>query len=190
MKHVPKKAIVVMDEAYFEFAQERKDYPNSLKDGGHGNVITLRTFSKAYGLAGLRIGYALGHRDLIAYIAKVKRPFDPGSLAQRGALMALKDQGHLERTISHNKRQYQRTLKFLTEKQFNPIPSATNFITFKTSSQKTCEWMNEELLNRGVIVRPLASNGMPEYIRLSLGTEEEMAHFERAMEEILKKEVS
>ena len=184
MSHVPSHVLVILDEAYFEFAKVRSDYPDSM-DYRYDNVITLRTFSKAYGLSGIRIGYGFGHEDLISNLHKVKLPFEPGVIAQMGALGAIFDKPHLRRTIVNNIKRYEETFEFLTKHNFNPIPSATNFICFKTGSEEASRYMFEELLNHGVIIRQLKANEMPDYVRVSLGTKKEMKHFFKAMEEIL-----
>lgn len=184
MTFVPQHTLVILDEAYFEFARGTFDYPDSM-DYRYDNVITLRTFSKAYGLAGIRVGYGFAHDDLITNLTKVKLPFEPSMVAQLGACGAIEDYPHLERTIANNQKRYQELWNFLTTKSFKPIPSATNFITFKTGSAEASEYLFQELLNRGVIIRPLRTNEMPEFVRVSLGTKKEMQHFYEAMEEIL-----
>lgn len=184
MKHVPDHVLVILDEAYFEFAREAGDYPNSM-DYRYDNVITLRTFSKAYGLSGIRIGYGFGHEDLIANLHKVKMPFEPGLIAQMGALGAIFDKPHLKRTVVNNRRRYQELFEFLTKHEFNPIPSAANFIAFKTGSEEASRYMFDKLLDHGVIIRQLKANEMPDFVRVSLGTKKEMSHFFKAMENIL-----
>lgn len=184
MEHVPDHVLVILDEAYFEFAREKEDYPDSMQYR-YDNVITLRTFSKAYGLAGIRVGYGFGHEDLIANLTKVKLPFEPNLLAQNGAWGALEDQDHLNRTIHNNNLMYEKTFNFLKSIGFDPVESITNFIMFKTGSAEASEWLFNELLNRGVIIRPLRANEMPEYVRVSLGVPTEMDHFFKAMNEIL-----
>lgn len=184
MAHVPSHVLVILDEAYFEFAKVRSDYPDSM-DYRYDNVLTLRTFSKAYGLSGVRIGYGFGHEDLIANLHKVKLPFEPGVIAQEGALGAIFDKPHLRRTIVNNIRRYEETFEFLTKHQFNPIPSATNFICIKTGSSEASDYLFEQLLNYGVIIRKLIANEMPDYVRISLGTKKEMKHFYESMEKIL-----
>lgn len=186
MKHVPSHTIVILDEAYFEFANHQWDYPDSM-NYRYDNVITLRTFSKAYGLSGIRCGYGFGHDYLIGNLHKVKLPFEPSLIAQKGAFGALKDYPHLVRTLENNKIQYQELIKFLTAKGFNPIPSVTNFVTIKTGSEEKSLFLYNELLNHGVIIRPLRANLMPDHIRISLGTPEEMTHFYQAMEDVLPK---
>lgn len=184
MAHVPNHVLVILDEAYFEFAAGKEDYPNSM-DYRYDNVLTLRTFSKAYGLAGIRIGYGFGHEDLIANLSKVKLPFEPGLIAQMGAAGAIHDKPHLRRTIVNNQRRYKETFEFLTKHEFNPIKSVANFIAFKTGSNEASTYMFEKLLDHGVIIRQLKANEMPDYVRVSLGKKSEMSHFFKAMEDIL-----
>jgi histidinol-phosphate aminotransferase len=184
MKYVPAHTIVILDEAYFEFAQSTWDYPDSMKYR-YDNVITLRTFSKAYGIAGIRVGYGFAHENFIAALHKVKLPFEPNLIAQKGALGALGDYNHLERTIRNNTKRYYETLKFLDKKDFKPIRSITNFICFKTGSEQASDYLFDKLLDEGVIIRPLKANMMPEYVRVSIGLKEQMIHFFEAMEKIL-----
>lgn len=184
MQHVPPHVLVILDEAYFEFAHATSDYPNSM-DYRYDNVLTLRTFSKAYGLSGIRIGYGFGHEDLIGNLTKVKLPFEPGLIAQMGALGAIFDKPHLRRTVVNNQRRYVETFDFLTKHEFNPIKSVANFICFKTGSEEASRYMFDKLLDHGVIIRQLKANEMPEFVRVSLGTRKEMKHFFSAMEEVL-----
>ena len=186
MEHVPENVLVILDEAYFEFAINHWDYPDSM-EYRYDNVITLRTFSKAYGIAGIRVGYGFGHESLIQNLHKVKLPFEPNMIAQAGAVGALKDKNHLERTVRNNIKRYYETLKFLDSKGLKPIPSVTNFIMFKTGSFDASEFLFNELLNHGVIIRPLRANEMPEYVRVSIGLKQEMQHFFDAMEQVLPK---
>ena len=184
MQFVPKHTIVILDEAYFEFAQSTWDYPDSMKYR-YDNVITLRTFSKAYGLGGIRVGYGFANEEFIAALHKVKLPFEPSLIAQKGAIGALKDYPHLERTIRNNTKRYYETLKFLDQRNFRPIRSITNFISFRTGSEAASDHLFNELLNRGVIIRPLKANKLPDWVRVSIGLKEEMKHFFSAMDDIL-----
>ena len=184
MEHVPGHVLVVLDEAYFEFAREVQDYPDSMTYR-YDNVITLRTFSKAYGLSGIRVGYGFGHEDLISNLSKVKLPFEPNLIAQMGAVGALDDQPHLDRTLGLNKELRSECLVFLKECGFSPIPSITNFLTFKTGSFEASQFLFESLLEKGVIIRPLKANEMPDFVRVSIGTKEEMDHFYNAMNDVL-----
>lgn len=184
MEFVPKHTIVILDEAYFEFARGSWDYPDSMKYR-YDNVLTLRTFSKAYGLSGVRVGYGFGHETLIEALHKVKLPFEPSLIAQKGAIGALKDYPHLERTLRNNTKRYYEILKFLDKKDFNPVRSITNFVCFKTGSTEASDYLFEKLLDEGVIIRPLKANNMPDWVRVSIGLKEEMKHFFQAMEKIL-----
>lgn len=185
MEKVPDHCIVILDEAYFEFAKDAADdYPDSM-DYRYDNVITLRTFSKAYGLSGIRCGYGFAHEYFIKNLTKVKLPFEPNKLAQTGALGALNDQPHLQRTLRKNKKLYQKTFDYLKNIGFDPIPSVTNFLAFKTGSNEASTWLFESLLNQGVIIRHLKSNEMPDYVRISIGTEDEMDHLYETMESIM-----
>lgn len=187
MKYVPPHVLVILDEAYFEYAihnREDKDFPDSM-DYRYDNVITLRTFSKAYGMAGLRVGYGFAHEDLIANLTKVKLPFEPNLLAQAAAVAALKDTDHLKKSLDHNERFKAKLNRFLAEKNFEPLKSATNFVTFKTGSEEASRFLFDNLLNEGVIIRPLSANGMPDFVRVSIGAESEMIHFFESMEKIL-----
>lgn len=184
MKYVPKHTIVILDEAYFEFAQSQWDYPDSM-NYRYDNVITLRTFSKAYGISGVRCGYGFGHDYLIGNLHKVKLPFEPGLIAQKGALGALKDYPHLVRTIQNNTEQFQELFSYLNSHGFKTISSVTNFITIKTGSEEASLYLYNQLLNHGVIIRPLRANLMPDHVRISIGTKDEMLHFYEAMNQVL-----
>lgn len=184
MGFVPKHTIVILDEAYFEFAQSTLDYPDSMKYR-YDNVITLRTFSKAYGISGVRAGYGFANESFITALHKVKLPFEPSLTAQKGAIGALTDFSHLERTIRNNTKRYYELLKYLKSKGFNPIQSLTNFVCFKTGSTEASDYIFEQLLNHGVIIRPLKANNMPDWVRISIGLKEEMQHFFEAMDAIL-----
>ena len=186
MEHVSPHTIVILDEAYFEFAQSSWDYPDSMKYR-YDNVITLRTFSKAYGLGGVRVGYGFGSEEFIEALHKVKLPFEPSLIAQKGARGALEDYPHLERTIRNNTKRYFELLKFLEDHNFTPLSSVTNFVAFKTGSAEAADFLFEELLNHGVIIRPLKANNMPEWVRISIGVKDEMKHFYEAMDEVMPK---
>lgn len=184
MKHVPAHTIVILDEAYFEFAQKTRDYPDSMTYR-YDNVLTLRTFSKAYGISGVRCGYGFGAEYLIGNLHKVKLPFEPGLIAQKGAYGALKDHPHLLRTLENNSEQYEILYDYLVKHGFLTIKSVTNFVTIKTGSEEASLYLYNELLNHGVIIRPLQANLMPDHVRISIGTKEEMTHFYEAMNEVL-----
>ena len=118
-------------------------------------------------------------------LTKVKLPFEPNLIAQVGASGAINDHPHLERTVSENEVEYKRLFEYLDQNGFSPIPSVTNFICIKTGSAEKSTWLFENLLNQGVIIRPLSSNEMPDFVRISIGTKEEMDHFYEAMDTII-----
>lgn len=185
MEFVPKHTIVILDEAYFEFARQTFDYPDSM-NYRYDNVITLRTFSKAYGIAGVRIGYGFGQKDFIEALHKVKLPFEPSLTAQRGAIGALNDYPHLERTLTNNSKRYYELINYLQNKDLKPLPSVTNFVCFKLESEEASDFIYNSLLNLGVIIRPLKLNQMKEWLRISIGKKEEMFHFYEAMDSIFE----
>lgn len=172
MEKVPPRVLVLLDEAYFEFAQGLADYPDSM-DYRHDNVITLRTFSKAYGLAGFRIGYGFGHPELIASLWKVKLPFEPGSLSQIAGVAALDDDQFLSHTLKQNQQGLDFYTRELTRLGISWIPSATNFIAIETPAGWAAQHLFEAMLRRGVIIRPLEQSGLPGCLRISIGTPEE-----------------
>ena len=168
LKKVPGDVLVVMDEAYREYA-ERPDLPNALSHfHEYNNILTLRTFSKVYGLAGLRIGYGIGHPTLVAEMNKLRTPFNVTSVGQAAALAALDDTEHVRRSVVSNRAERLRLFSELTKLGLSPVPSETNFlfIPFGPDARSLCE----ELLREGVIVRPLGWMGFPEAIRISVGS--------------------
>src|SRR3989339_1230055 len=184
MKAVPPDVLVMVDEAYIEFVKDHPEFPDSM-DYRYDNVITLRTFSKAYGLAGIRIGYGFAHEYLIGNLTKIKLPFEPNLIAQLGACAALRDTPHLKKTLKNNEKRYHEAFKFLKKNDLEPIKSVANFITIKTGSEQASNWIFEMLLNRGVIIRPLKANEMSDFLRISLGSKDEMNHFYESMTESL-----
>jgi len=182
--HVPERVLIILDEAYFEFAHGLEDYPDSMTYR-YDNVITLRSFSKAYGLGGIRIGYGFAHNDLINNLLKVKVPFEPSSLAQVAGLAALDDKDFLSRTLELNEKgmKYIKGELELLEVRF--IPSIANFITTIWESETKATNLTNDLLEKGVIVRQLTAFGWPNYIRISIGLEEENHRFIESLKEIL-----
>ncbi|HPD61316.1 MAG TPA: histidinol-phosphate transaminase, partial [Thermodesulfobacteriota bacterium] len=175
INNIPENIIIVLDEAYAEFV-ETSDFP-------HGKnyldtqrwIIVLRTFSKVYGLAGLRIGYGLASQELTHYLNKVRQPFNVNSLAQAAALAALEDNAHFEKTIQIVSEGRQYLYQKLDQLGVHYIPSQSNFIMIHLGEK--CAQLYDSLLRMGVIVRPLTSFGFPEHIRISIGTSEENKRF-------------
>ena len=185
LENCPSDVLVILDEAYFEYAEDHEEYPNSL-NYDYQNLITLRTFSKAYGLASLRVGYGIASSEIVTTLTKVKPPFEPNLFGQSAACEALKDQEHLKKGVIENKTEYEKLFKYLNEKQLDPIPSFTNFITFCTKKAENSDWLFEQLLNQGVIIRKLGANNMHDFVRISIGTKEEMNHFYESLMLFLK----
>lgn len=169
-KHIPERVLIILDEAYFEYAKDNPRYPDSMRYR-LDNVITLRTFSKVYGLAGLRVGYGFAHEDLIRNLLKVKMPFEPGTLAETAAVAALQDYAFVERSLDVNAKGLRFVQQELQHRGISIVPSDANFVMANFESPEAASKFTEELLVRGVIVRPLTSFGLPGSVRISIGTE-------------------
>jgi histidinol-phosphate aminotransferase len=170
--HVPERVLIILDEAYFEYAKDNPRYPDSMHYR-YDNVITLRTFSKAYGLAGVRIGYGFAHEELITNLLKVKLPFEPSTLAQEAGIGALADKEFLHRSLALNARGVRFLSESLRGMGFQIPPSDANFVMLPLSSEQEAAAVTERLLRQGIIVRPLTAFGLPAAIRISTGTDEE-----------------
>ncbi len=171
-QHVPERVLIILDEAYFEYAKDNPRYPDSMHYR-YDNVITLRTFSKIYGLAGVRIGYGFAHERLIANLLKVKLPFEPSAPAQAAGIAALTDKEFLHRSLELNARGLRFLTSALREMDLNVIDSDANFLMIVLDDAEQAARLSEELLMQGVIVRPLAAFGLPRCLRISTGTDEE-----------------
>ncbi len=184
MERVPPDVLVVMDEAYFEYAVRHSDYPDSLKYR-FDNVVTLRTFSKAYGLAGVRIGYAFGHERIIGSMLKVKFPFEPNSLAQAAALAALDDEEFLRETVEMNARGISVLTEGFVELGFEPVSSLANFVMLPLADEREVTRLYNAVLRKGIVTRPLAGFGFPHALRVSTGTDEQNAACIEAFQQAL-----
>jgi histidinol-phosphate aminotransferase len=184
-ERVPDHVLTVVDQAYFEYI-DRFDYPDAveryLKAGKR--VAVLRTFSKIYGLAGLRIGYAVAPPDVCASMAKVRRPFDITTTAQVAALASIGEEEEIARRRAVNEEGLTRLDAILREHGFDPAPSVGNFVFAETGGDAGV--LFERLLREGVIVRPLAGFGSPSAIRVSVGTPEELDVFAGALGRVLQ----
>jgi histidinol-phosphate aminotransferase len=174
---VPGHIVVVVDEAYYEFAsrfasRRKVDYSHSLQHVRQGaSIIVLRTFSKAHGLAGLRVGYGLGPAELLAYCARMRDTFSVSSTAQTAAVAALDDAKHVERVVSNNTEQSQILGVGLSELGYRVVPTAANFLYCDVGEDASA--LAGRLRDEGVSVRPLAAWGAPTSIRVSIGTPEQ-----------------
>jgi histidinol-phosphate aminotransferase len=181
---VPERVLIILDEAYFEYAQEEKDYPDSMTYR-YDNVITLRTFSKAYGLAGVRIGYGFAHASLINNLIKVKVPFEPSFLAQVAGFAALEDHSFLNKTLELNREGMKYVCENLTKLNIQTVPSVANFITTVWESAKKANLIATQLLKNGIIVRPLNSFGWNDCLRISIGLKTENEQFIKCLNKLI-----
>ncbi len=182
LERVPGDVLVVLDEAYTEYLSPDQRYDSLAWLDQHPNLLVSRTFSKAYGLAGLRVGYGVGNPAVIDLMNRVRQPFNVSSVALAAAAAALQDEEFLARSAEINRRGMSQITEALAQLGLQWIPSAGNFVTFKVGDGAA---VNAALLRRGVIVRPIAGYGMPEWLRVSIGLPEENARFISALREAL-----
>jgi histidinol-phosphate aminotransferase len=185
LARVPDGVLVVLDEAYIHYAVSVGLRDSVTAYRARKNMLILRTFSKVYGLAGLRIGYAIGTTPLLSAMNKLKTPFNTSGVAQAAALAALDDQEHVARCIATNETERARLCAGLTELELRPVTSEANFVFMEVGPD--AGKISDELLHMGVIVRPLAWMGFSEAIRVSVGTAEENGKFLEAMTDVLAK---
>jgi histidinol-phosphate aminotransferase len=179
-RRVPERVLIILDEAYYEFAMVEPSYPDSMHYR-FDNVITLRTFSKVYGLAAARIGYGFAHENLISVLLKVKLPFEPSGVAEAAALGALEDREFMLRTVANNAKGLAYFNRSLREMGIQIAPSAANFVMMVFADGQSAQNVFKGLLARGVIVRPLSATGLPHCLRVSVGTPEENEFFIKAL---------
>jgi len=169
-----------MDEAYLEFLEEPLDLIPLIRLGARKNLILMRTFSKIYGLAGLRLGYGIASQELISALEKIRQPFNANLLAQTAALAALDDEEHVRKTRGNNFAGLDYFAKSLRELKLEYVPSFANFILVRVGDgQKVCAGMQQ----LGVITRPMGGYQLPEWLRISVGTP---AENERCLEALKK----
>jgi histidinol-phosphate aminotransferase len=165
---VPEHVLVLLDEAYYEFTDHNPVFPDSMSYR-LDNVLTLRTFAKAYGMAGIRLGYGLGHEYLIDFVNRIKLPFEPNCLAQAAGLAALADDAYLKRTLDNNKVGMQLITQELDRLGLMRIPSHGNFIMVDLFSAQRVTEVHEAILRHGIAIRPLTAFGLPTCIRITVG---------------------
>jgi histidinol-phosphate aminotransferase len=186
LRRVPDHVLVVLDEAYSDFAeyfaQKRRiawsrsfEYVRSRKI----NLVVLRTFSKAYGLAGVRLGYACGHPEVLQYLARVRSSFSVSVLAQAAGLAAIRDEAHVRRTLENNAAGAEWLMQRFAELGLRAVPTSANFIYFETG--KDADAMSDRIQAEGVIVRSLVPWGIENGIRVTIGTPEQNERFFRAL---------
>jgi histidinol-phosphate aminotransferase len=178
MKKLPEEILVVVDEAYFEYVTNH-EYADSMKHFKNGrDILILRTFSKIYGLAGLRIGYGIARRDIISEMNKLRPPFNTNSIAQQAAFWALKDSAHIEHTCEINEEGKKYLYKELDSLNLKYIPTEANFIYILLGQNS--DTLYNKLLRHGVIVRPAG----PQEFRVTIGLPEENKRFVEALKKV------
>ncbi|MEM6643690.1 MAG: histidinol-phosphate transaminase [Bacteroidota bacterium] len=186
LDQVPKHILVIVDEAYFEFSNElAADFPDTTTYT-HSNLLTLRTFSKAYGIAGVRLGYGIARPEIIEALMKVKLTFEPTALAQAAGLGALSDTEFLDKTVKNNSKELSKLYQSFDRLGIKYVPSFANFIMTIWDSEKEVQEVFTELMKVGVLVRPLMPP-VSHCIRISVGIPEENQHLIESLEVIVKK---
>lgn len=202
---VPESVIVVVDEAYFEYAREPAlwlqeglekgsqkgaiEYPDATQWlDRYPNLMVTRTFSKAYGLAGLRVGYSLSHPDLANLLNRIRPPFNVNSLALAAACASLEDNNHVAKAVALNAQEMERMTRAFEQMNLEYIPSVGNFVCVNVSGPRGRDGLTvyERLLHEGIIVRPVANYAMPDFLRVTLGLPEENEKFLSTLRTVLK----
>ncbi|MHB8621973.1 MAG: histidinol-phosphate transaminase [Sulfuricaulis sp.] len=183
IRAMPAHVLVAVDEAYFEYVSE-PDYPDTVAwVAQHPGLIVTRTFSKAYGLAGLRVGYGVSSPQIADILNRVRQPFNVNSVALAAAAAALEDEAHVARTVRINRDGLLQLTEAFTQLGLDHIPSVGNFVCLDCG--RAAAPVYERLLRAGVIVRPLANYGMPDHLRITVGLPEENQRFIAALKQAL-----
>ncbi len=184
LSQVPENVIVVLDEAYFEYMPEELRPDSEALLARHDNLVITRTFSKMFGLAGLRIGYAVSHPDVADLLNRVRQPFNSNLIAQAAALAALADEQHVASSYALNRTGLKQLADGFDAMGLKYIPSIGNFISVNVGQPGNVVY--DALLRQGVIVRPVANYQMPEHLRITVGTEAQNQRVLRALDDVLK----
>lgn len=184
IESVSSDKLIIIDEAYFEYALAMDpSFPDSSK-WNYENVITLRTFSKAYGLAGMRLGYGIAHEKISTAMRKVRMTFAPNSLSQLAGIGALKDHDFLKKTIALNNEAIASFNTLFESKGIRVAKTAANFVMLDLESEEKAVWAVEEMRNRGVFIRHIKAFGLPTCVRINTGTPRENELLKKIVEEI------
>ncbi|MGH8397843.1 MAG: histidinol-phosphate transaminase [Gammaproteobacteria bacterium] len=183
LERVPKKTLVVVDEAYIQYVDEPEYPDSSLWLGEFPNLVVTRTFSKIYGLAGLRVGYSLSHPRVAALLNRVRQPFNVNNLAQVAAIAALADQEHVRRSVENNKQGKRQLQEGFRGLGLNWIPSIANFLS--VDFKRPARPIHEALLREGVIVRPVLNYGLPNHLRITVGLPSQNDRLLSALKKVL-----
>lgn len=183
LNHVSKETLVIVDEAYVEYV-DAGDFPKSMDlQQAHSNLLILRTFSKAYGLAGLRIGYGIGHPEIIEAMNKVRPPFNVNQLAQTAAVAALDDKEFLQKAVSNNREGKAYLYEHLDRIGVRFLPTQANFILISLTEDGRSVF--DKMQKLGVTIRPMGGFGLPQAIRVTIGTPKENQLFVQALQQIV-----
>lgn len=182
LREVPQDVLIVMDEAYIEFLEDPVDLVPEILSGTRPNLLLCRTFSKIFGLAGLRLGYGIASPALVSALEKVRQPFNINAIAQAGAIAALGDAAHQQRTRDNNRTGIEYYQSAFTAMGLRFVPSHANFVLVKTGRGAE---VFAALQRRGIITRPMAGYGLPDWLRISVGTPAENARCLVALREVL-----
>jgi len=191
LDEVPEHVLVVLDEAYYDFAQNFAsvrgvDYSHALDYVNQGRkVVVLRTFSKAHGLAGVRVGYGIGPSELMSYFARMRTTFSVSTVAQAAAIAALDDEAHIQKTLRNNTEQAERLISGIAGLGFHPLPTWSNFLYCELGDDAAA--VARRLQAEGVIVRPLAPWGAPTAIRITIGTPQQNDIFLNAFRKVTER---
>ncbi|GGY58999.1 histidinol-phosphate transaminase [Pseudoduganella albidiflava] len=186
LQKVPSNVVVVLDEAYNEFLAEENQYESASWVRQYPNLLVSRTFSKAYGLAGLRVGFALAQPQLTDLMNRIRQPFNVNSLAQAAAIAALNDKQFLEKSARNNAAGYRQFVEAFEAMGLQYVPSYGNFVLVKVGDDLAAgARVNLALLKQGVIVRPVGNYGLPEWLRISIGLPQENAVLIAALQKAL-----
>jgi histidinol-phosphate aminotransferase len=180
MDRLPDHVVAVLDEAYYEFLDDAPDTVKYVREGR--NVCVLRTFSKAYGLAGLRIGYGLASSQVAAILQKARQPFNANSMAQAAALAAMNDSEHVAKTMETNRTGLAFYEQAFAARDLEYVPSAANFVLVKVGDGDD---LFAKMLRKGVIVRAMSGYKLPEWVRISIGTMPENERCIEVLDEVL-----
>jgi len=182
IRSIPDDILIVVDEAYAEFA-ESEAFPKSLKYIDDFPVVVFRTFSKAYGLAGLRVGYGLGERSLMSFMERKKQPFSVNMVALIAARAALSDNDYLKKVLENNRKGKHFYYDILKKLNLEYVPTEANFLLIKLGP--AAEAITKKLFDKQVLVGFMAAYGLPDYIRVTIGTMEENNRFIEALKKVL-----
>ena len=186
LKKVPANVVVVLDEAYNEYLSPENQYESAAWVKQYPNLLVSRTFSKAYGLAGLRVGFAIAQPALTDLMNRIRQPFNVNSLAQAAAIAALNDKAFLEQGARNNAAGYQQFVEAFQQMGLEYVPSYGNFVLVKVGKDLAAgARVNLALLKQGVIVRPVGNYGLPEWLRISIGLPQENAILISALQKAL-----